>query len=81
MSFTDDDEKTMLYFRGRGLARTPIANLPFETEDINIEAAYSTPQNPATYIQKIALDDLVEFLRTEWEKNGISSHFENHTEN
>lgn len=76
MSFTDDDEETMLYFRGRGIARTPIADLPFETEEINIEAAYSTPQNPATYIQKIALDDLVEFLRSEWDKRGISSHFE-----
>lgn len=81
MSFTDDDEETMLYFRGRGQARTPIADLPFETEEINIEAAYGTPQNPATYIQKIALSDLVEFLRTEWEQAGISSHFENHTEN
>lgn len=81
MSFTDDDKETMLYFRGRGLARVPIADLPFDTEEINIEAAYSTPQNPATYIQKIALDDLVEFLRTSWEEAGISSHFENNTEN
>lgn len=78
MSFTDNDEETMLYFRGRGQARTPIADLPFETEEINIEAAYSTPQNPATYIQKIALDDLVEFFRSEWDQRGISSHFETH---
>lgn len=81
MSFTENDEETMLYFRGRGLARVPIADLPFDTEEINIEAAYSTPQNPATYIQKIALNDLVEFLRTSWEEAGISKHFENSAEN
>ncbi|MBD5129254.1 MAG: hypothetical protein HDT43_04955 [Ruminococcaceae bacterium] len=78
MSFTENDEETMLYFRGNGLARHPIPDLPFETEDINIAAAYSTPQNPATYIQKIALDDLVDFLRSEWKNRGISSHFEEH---
>lgn len=76
MDFTADDDETMLYFRGNGLARRPIPDLPFETEEIKIEAAYSTPQNPATYIQKIALDDLVEFLRTEWAQWGISSHFD-----
>ena len=81
MSFTDDDEEIMLYFRGRGVARVPIADLPFDTEEINIEAAYSTPQNPATYIQKIALNDLVEFLRTSWKEAGISKHFENRADN
>lgn len=76
MDFTSDDTETMLYYRGRGLARQPIADLPFETGEISIEAAKSTPQNPATYIQKIALSDLVEFLREEWKQAGISSHFE-----
>lgn len=76
MDFTSDDTETMLYYRGRGLARQPIADLPFDTEEISIEAAKSTPQNPATYIQKIALSDLVEFLRGEWQQAGISSHFE-----
>lgn len=76
MDFTSDDTETMLYYRGRGLARQPIADLPFDTEEISIEAAKSTPQNPATYIQKIALSDLVEFLREEWQQAGISSHFE-----
>lgn len=76
MSFTEDDTETMLYYRGRGFARQPIADLPFDTEEISIEAAKSTPQNPATYIQKIALSDLVEFLREEWQQAGISSHFE-----
>ncbi len=76
-AFTEKDEETMLYFRGRGLARSPIADLPFDAEEINITSTFSTPQNPATYIQKIALGDLVEFLREEWQKRGISSHFEN----
>lgn len=75
MSFTENDEETMLYFRGNGFARQPVP-VPFETEEISITAAYSTPQNPATYIQKIALNDLVEFLRSEWDKRGISYHFE-----
>ncbi len=76
MSFTEDDTETMLYYRGKWMARRPITDLPFDTEEINITAAFSTPQNPATYIQKIALDDLAEFLREEWEKKGISSHFD-----
>ncbi|MCM1165970.1 MAG: hypothetical protein NC299_07685 [Lachnospiraceae bacterium] len=74
-AFTEGDEETMLYYRGVGLARQPISDLPFDTEEINIETAYSTPQNPATYVQKIALDDLVELLREEWRQRGISSHF------
>lgn len=71
MSFTDGDTETMLYFRGRGQARRPISDLPFTTEEINIEAAKSTPQNPATYVQKIALNDLVEFIREPWQQ-GLS---------
>jgi len=76
MDFTTEDTETMLYYRGRGLARQPISDLPFDTEEIKITAAFSTPQNPATYIQKIALDDLAEYLRGEWEQRGISSHFD-----
>ncbi|GEM_PF-5306221 len=76
-AFTEKDGETMLYFRGRGLARQPISDLPFDVEEINITSGFSTPQNPAIYVQKVALGDLVEFLRDEWQRRGISSHFEN----
>ena len=35
----------------------------------------STTNNPAHYTCKIPLDDLVEFLRQDWEKRQISRHF------
>lgn len=78
MDFTPDNMETMLYYRGGGLARAPqpIADLPFETEEIELTVVTSTSQNPVTYIQKIALDDLVQFLREQWQRAGISSHFE-----
>lgn len=68
ISFTDGDTETMLYFRGRGQARQPISDLPFTTEEINIETVTSTPQNPAMYVQKIALNDLIEFIREPWQQ-------------
>lgn len=77
MNFTSGDTETMLYYRGRGLARQPIDDFPFETEEISIETAKSTTQNPATYIQKITISDLVEFLREQWQQAGISTHYEN----
>lgn len=76
MDFTSDDTETMLYYRGRSLGRQPIADLPFDTEEIELTTVTSTSKNPVTYIQKIALSDLVEFLREEWQQAGISSHFE-----
>lgn len=71
MDFTEEDTEPMLYYRGRAPGRQPISDLPFTTEEINIEAAKSTPQNPATYIQKIAVGDFIDFLRELWQQAGL----------
>lgn len=71
MDFTEEDTEPMLYYRGRVPGRQPISDLPFTVEEINIEAAKSTPQNPATYIQKIVVSDFIDFLRELWQQAGL----------
>lgn len=71
MDFTSDDTEAMLYFRGKGQARRPISDLPITTEEIIIETVTSTPQNPATYIQKIAVGDFIDFIRELWQQAGL----------
>lgn len=43
--------------------------------DIPLSLITSTTKNPARYTCKIPLDDLVAFLRKDWEKRQISMHF------
>ncbi len=44
--------------------------------DIKEKVIRSTTENPAIYTQKLPLDNLVAFLREDWRKRNISSHFE-----
>ncbi len=46
------------------------------SEDINEKIIRSTTQNPAIYTQKMPLDTLAEFLRTDWKRRGIGMHYE-----
>lgn len=71
MDFTEEDTEPMLYYRGCEPARRPISDLPITTEEINIETVTSTPQNPATYIQKIAVGDFIDFIRELWQQAGL----------
>lgn len=50
-------------------------NLPTSTK-LDERVITSTTQNPAVHSQKIELDSLVDFLRSDWEQRGVSSHFE-----
>lgn len=46
------------------------------SENINESVITSTTNNPVIHSQKIELNALTDFLRTDWEDRGISSHFE-----
>lgn len=50
-------------------------NLP-TSENIKEIVVTSTTQNPAGYTQKVTLDAVVEFLRSDWKARGVSSHFD-----
>lgn len=69
---SDDDGNTVLYSR-----ESELDVLQLDTaEDIDEFVITSTTQNPAHYTQKLSLNALVEFLRSDWEQRGVSSHFE-----
>ena len=46
------------------------------SENINERVVTSTTNNPVIHSQKLELNALTDFLRTDWESRGISSHFE-----
>ena len=54
-------------------------NLPTST-NIDERIITSTTQNPAVHSQKVELDALVDFLRSDWEQREVSSHFEKETD-
>ena len=70
---SDDDGNTVLYSR-----ESELDVLQLDTaEDIDEFVITSTTHNPAHYTQKLSLNALVEFLRSDWEQRGMSSHFDN----
>ena len=70
---SDDDGSTILYSR-----ESELDVLQLDTaEDIDESVITSTTHNPAHYTQKLSLNALVEFLRSDWEQRGMSSHFDN----
>ena len=70
---SDGEGNTVLYSRHSDLDRLQLDT----SEDIDEKVITSTTQNPAHYTQKLSLNALTEFLRTDWEQRGASSHFEN----
>ena len=46
------------------------------SENIKETVVTSTTQNPAGYTQKVALDAVVDFLRSDWKARGVSTHFD-----
>ena len=50
-------------------------NLPSST-NIDESVITSTTKNPAVYTQKVELNSLVNYLRSDWQKNKISAHYE-----
>lgn len=50
-------------------------NLP-TSENIKETVVTSTTQNPAGYSQKVTLDAVADFLRSDWKARGVSSHFD-----
>ena len=69
----ESEEGTMLYSRGSEIDKL---NLP-TSEKLDEKVIKSTTQNPVHYTQKLSLNALVEFLRSDWKQRGMSSHFEN----
>lgn len=53
-------------------------NLP-TSENIKETVVTSTTKNPAGYTQKVTLDAVVDFLRSDWKARGVSSHFDGTT--
>ena len=45
-------------------------------EKIRVEKVTSTTANPARYYYSIPLDDLVHFLKEDWQSRGVCTHFE-----
>ncbi|MDE7360312.1 MAG: hypothetical protein K2N38_00070 [Oscillospiraceae bacterium] len=71
---TEDDETTMLYYRGISGERDD--DIFDFAEDIDVTLVTSTPQNPLNYTKKVDMETLVSFLREDWRERGISVHFE-----
>ena len=71
----EDTAKTTLYSRKSEMDKL---NLPTSTK-LDEKVITSTTQNPAVHSQKVELDALVNFLRSDWEQRGVSSHFEKET--
>ena len=69
---TEENGKTIIYSRDSDLDSLALAT----SESIKTSVITSTTQNPAFYTQKLELNSLVEFLREDWEKQGISTHYE-----
>lgn len=69
----EDEEGITLYSRGSEIDKL---GLPTSAK-LNEKVITSTTQNPAHYTQKLSLNALTEFLRSDWEQRGMSSHFEN----
>lgn len=68
----NDGSGTTLYSRGSEIDKLALPG----AENINEQVITSTTRNPAIYTQKIGLDELASFLRSDWEQRGLSSHFE-----
>lgn len=68
----EDEEGTFLYSR-----RSEMDKLDLPTSSkLDEKVITSTTQNPAVHSQKVALEAMIDFLRSDWEQRGISSHFE-----
>lgn len=46
------------------------------SSNIDEEIITSTTQNPAVHSQRVGLDTLADFLRSDWKQRGVSVHFE-----
>lgn len=68
----EDATGTTLYSRKSEIDKL---NLP-AAANIDEEIITSTTQNPAVHSQKVGLDTLADFLRSDWEQRGVSAHFE-----
>lgn len=68
----EDATGTTLYSRKSEIDKL---NLP-EAANIDEEIITSTTQNPAVHSQKVGLETLADFLRSDWEQRGVSAHFE-----
>ncbi len=68
----EENGEIMLYSRGSELDEL---NMP---TSVNIEESVitSTTKNPAIYSQKLKLTAFADYLREDWEKRGLTSHFE-----
>ena len=69
----EDEEGITLYSRGSEIDKLELPT----SEKLDEKVITSTTQNPAHYTQKLSLNALTEFLRSDWEQRGVSSHFDN----
>ena len=69
----ENEEEITLYSRGSEIDKL---GLPTSAK-LDEKVITSTTQNPAHYTQKLSLNALTEFLRSDWKQRGVSSHFEN----
>ncbi len=69
----DENGGIILYSRGSELDKLKLPS----SVDISETVITSTTLNPAIYTQKLDLNALADFLREDWKKRGVSSHFEN----
>lgn len=68
----ENGSEIIVYSRGSDLDKLGLPG----SENIEEQVITSTTQNPAVYTQKLGLDELVSFLRKDWEQRKVSSHFE-----
>lgn len=68
----EDASGTTLYSRGSEIDKL---NLPAST-NLDERIITTTTQNPVVHSQKVELDTLTDYLRSDWEKRGVSTHFE-----
>ncbi len=68
----EDETGTTLYSRKSEIDEF---NLPAAV-NINEKIITSTTRNPAAHSQKVGLNTLADFLRSDWEQRGVSAHFE-----
>lgn len=69
----DGNGNIILYSRGNESEQLNLA----AAEKITESVITSTTMNPVFHLQKVELNALVDFLRSDWQQRGISSHFEN----
>lgn len=71
----EDATGTTLYSRKSEIDKLNLSG----TVNIDEKTITSTTQNPAVHSQKVGLDTLADFLRSDWEQRGVSAHFETNT--